>query len=145
MFPDQTTCQISKLSLDLIYTEFALNKIRTPCTFHSKFSTISKPYWFIPCFLYLCCTVHHTFYTSEHHFLPLHKYQRCTSERRSHGLSPHSCLEKKKDTKVTEIQEGCFGGQTSTLILVRKRGFDPLALRTLRKVQVLTMNSTSII
>lgn len=71
---------------------FHLTKIRIPCTFPSKFSIIPKPHWVISCFLYLCCIAHHTSYTSEHHFLPLHKYQHCMSERRSHGLSPRSCL-----------------------------------------------------
>lgn len=83
------------------WTWFILNlhltEIRTPCTFLSKFSIIPKPHWFISCFyFYLCCTAHHTFYTSEHHFLPLHKCQHCRSEHRSRGLSPHSCLGKKR-------------------------------------------------
>lgn len=71
-----------------------LIKVRPTCTFSNKSLIISKPYWLIPWLLYLCCIAHHTFYTSEHHFLLLHKYQYYRSERRSRGLSPRSCLEK---------------------------------------------------
>lgn len=86
-----------------------LAKVRSPCSFSNKSLIISKPDWPLPHVPYLCCTAHHTSYTSEHRFLPLRTYQYCRSEHRSHGLSPHSCLEQNKDTEVIGIQEGHAG------------------------------------
>lgn len=108
MLSDQTTCCISYHWIWFILN-LHLTKIRTPCTFPSKFSFISKSYWFIPCFLYLCCIAHHTFYTSEHRFLPLRKYQYCTSEHRSHGLSPRSCLEKTRIQRSLKCKWDALG------------------------------------
>lgn len=89
-------------------------------------------------FLYLCCIAHHTFYTSEHHFLPLHKYPYCKSERRSHGLSPHSCLEIKKETKVIEMR-GMHWGLHRHFNTRKKKGFWTFGIHS--KVQALITNS----
>lgn len=115
-----------------------LIKVRTPCTFSNKLPIISKPYWFIPCFLYLCCIAHHTFYTSEHHFLPLHKYQYCMSERRSRGPSPRSCLEK-QGYKGHWNTRGMHWGLHRHFSTRKKKGFWTFGI--LSKVQALIINS----
>lgn len=114
-----------------------LIQVRPPCTYSNKSPIISKLYCFMPCFLYLCCIARHTFYTSEHHFLPLHKYQYCMNERRSHGLSPHSCLEKQRMTKNIEIQAGCIRGCTCMSILGKRRFFWTFGIH---KAQALIIN-----
>lgn len=89
-------------------------------------------------FLYLCCTAHHTFYTSEHRFLPLRKYQHYMSERRSRGLSPRSCLEKKR-CKGDWNTRGMLWGPDKHFNTCKKKGV--WAFGTLRKVQALTTSS----